>query len=117
MKYRHYAPEGSLTIYEGDIARVVSAINRKAEENLKNGNLVGIIATDETKELYSCGTVKTIGSRKDDSSIAAGLYGILREFDELHAQYIYSESFADNSLGQAIMNRLLKAAGYQVVKV
>lgn len=117
MKYRHYAPEGKLTIYEGDIHKVVDAINHKAEEKQKSGNRVGVIATDETKALYRYGTVKTIGSRKDEASIAAGLYGILREFDELHTEYIYSESFADNSLGQAIMNRLLKAAGYLVVKL
>lgn len=117
MKYRHYAPEGKLTIYEGNIKQVANAINQKTEEKLEGGFSVGVIATDETKALYHCGTVKTIGSRKDEASIAAGLYGILREFDELHTEYIYSESFADNSLGQAIMNRLLKAAGYRIVKV
>ena len=117
MKYRHYAPEGDLTIFEGEINLVIQAINNKAKENCDHGNSVGVIATEETKSFYQYGTIKTIGSRKEEASIAAGLYGILREFDELHMQYIYSESFADNSLGQAIMNRLLKAAGYHVVKV
>jgi L-threonylcarbamoyladenylate synthase len=117
MKYRHYAPEGKLTIYEGDTATVISAINQKVKDKLDSGKCVGIIATDETKALYQYGIVKTIGSRKDEASIAAGLYAILREFDELHAEYIYTESFADNSLGHAIMNRLLKAAGYRVVRV
>lgn len=117
MKYRHYAPEGSLTIYEGDINKVIHEINLRAKEKCESGNSVGIIATEETRALYEYGVVKTIGSRKNESTIAAGLYAILREFDELHTQYIFTESFADNSLGQAIMNRLLKAAGYQVVKV
>ncbi|HWT26915.1 MAG TPA: L-threonylcarbamoyladenylate synthase [Mobilitalea sp.] len=117
MKYRHYAPEGSLTIYEGDIDTVVAAINQASKEKLDCGNKVGIIATDETKELYKYGIVRSIGSRADEASIAAGLYDILRKFDEIHAEYIFSESFADNSLGQAIMNRLLKAAGYHIVKV
>jgi L-threonylcarbamoyladenylate synthase len=117
MKYRHYAPEGSLTIYEGDANLVADAINQKAKEKYENGNSVGVIATDETKDLYHYGVVKTIGSRQDEASIAAGLYGILREFDELHTEYIFTESFADNSLGQAIMNRLLKAAGYHIVRI
>lgn len=117
MKYRHYAPEGNLTIYEGEITKVVEEVNRKSKENLDQGYSVGVIATAETKDLYRYGTVKTIGSRQEEASIAAGLYAILREFDELHTDYIYSESFADNSLGQAIMNRLLKAAGYQMIKV
>lgn len=117
MKYRHYAPEGKLTIYEGDIERVLEAINCRAKEKLEEGKSVGVIATNETKALYRYGTVMTIGSRKDEASIAAGLYAILREFDELHTEYIYSESFSDNSLGHAIMNRLLKAAGYRVICV
>lgn len=117
MKYRHYAPEGNLTIYEGDISKISEAINLSAKEKLESGYRVGVIATEETKALYPYGIVKTVGSRKDEVSIAAGLYAVLREFDDLHTEYIYSESFQDHSLGQAIMNRLLKAAGYRVVKI
>jgi len=117
MKYRHYAPEGCLTIYEGSIMNVADAINKRAKECLDKGKTVGIIATEETKDLYRYGTVEIIGSRKEEDSIAAGLYAVLRKFDECHTEYIFSESFADNGLGQAIMNRLLKAAGYRVVKV
>jgi len=117
MKYRHYAPTGSLTIYEGDTQAVIDAVNLVAQEKILCGKVVGIIATDETKIFYKYGIVKTIGTRKEEASIAAGLYDILREFDKLKAEYIYTESFADNRLGQAIMNRLLKAAGYHIVKV
>lgn len=117
MKYRHYAPEGSLTIYEGDRDSVITAINKIAKEKTELGNSVGVIATEETKQFYHYGIVKSVGSRQNEATIAAGLYDILRKFDELHTEFIYSESFADNSLGQAIMNRLLKAAGYHILKV
>lgn len=117
MKYRHYAPEGSLTIYEGTQDAVVHAINKVAQEKVNLGHSVGVIATEETKDFYQYGILKSIGSRKDEATIAASLYDILRQFDELHTEFIYSESFADNSLGQAIMNRLLKAAGYHILKV
>ena len=43
------------------------------------------------------------------------LYKILREFDDWNVDAIYSESFATPRIGQAIMNRLLKAAGHQVI--
>lgn len=117
MKYRHYAPEGCLTIYEGAIKDVIAAINSKAKDLIEAGKTVGIIATSETEDAYRYGDIHTIGSRKDEDTIAAGLYAVLREFDELHTEYIFTESFADNALGQAIMNRLLKAAGYRVIKV
>ena len=65
MKYRHYAPEGSLTIYEGSIDKVAAVINNKAKKYIEVGNRVGIIATEETKHLYKYGIIKVIGSRSD----------------------------------------------------
>lgn len=116
MKYRHYAPQGELAIFEGPMEKVITTIRTLAREKLLKGQTVGIIATDETSSRYQEGTVKSIGSRKDEEAIAAHLFGILREFDTLGVSYIFSESFEDNSLSQAIMNRLLKAAGYQVIR-
>ena len=76
-----------------------------------------MIATEETLSRYKCKIVRSIGARKSEGSIAAGLYDILREMDHLEAEYIYSESFADDSLGGAIMNRMIKAAAYNIVEV
>jgi len=83
----------------------------------KRGKKVGIIATDETKNCYEKGMVKTIGSREDDRTIARNLYAVLREFDEEDVDVIYSESFSQGSMGNAIMNRLLKAAAHRVITV
>ncbi len=117
MKYKHYAPKGDLTVFQGDIKKVVDHINELTKDKLSVGETVGIIATEETKAYYTQGIVKTIGSRKDEESIAHGLYAVLREFDDLQVDIIYGESFKEDGFGQAIMNRLLKAAGYQIVKL
>lgn len=114
MKYKHYAPKGELTIYEGVEDNVIMAINHIAKEKITLGYKVGIIATDETMARYPVGIVKTIGTRKNEDTIARGLFEILREFDMEGMEYIYSESFENSRLGQAIMNRLLKAAGYHI---
>ncbi len=116
MKYRHYAPKGQLIIFEGPMQKVVDTINEKTAKRIQEGYQVGVLATDETKKAYKQGHVKSIGSRKDEEAIAAHLFGILRDFDTLGVSYIYSESFEDNALSQAIMNRLLKAAGYQMIR-
>ena len=116
MKYRHYAPKGQLTIFEGSMQNVIDTINKKVKEMVKEGYRVGVLATDETKEAYQQGYVKSIGSRNDEEAIAAHLFGVLRDFDTLGVSYIFSESFDDNALSQAIMNRLLKAAGYQIIR-
>jgi len=117
MKYRHYAPKGELTIYEGAQEAVIATINAQIMKRLSEGAVVGVLATDETVSAYVGGTVYSIGSRKDEESIAAHLYRTLREFDEIGADYIYSESFDDNPLSSAIMNRLRKAAGYRTVTI
>jgi L-threonylcarbamoyladenylate synthase len=117
MKYKHYAPKAELTIVEGTEQAVVDTINEYAAQKMEKGFRVGVIATDETFARYKASCVKTIGSRHDEEQIARGLYAILRDFDEQEVDVIYSEGFADSKLGQAIMNRLLKAAGYHVVEV
>ncbi|MBE5961080.1 MAG: threonylcarbamoyl-AMP synthase [Lachnospiraceae bacterium] len=117
MKYKHYAPKGDLTIFEGEMSAVIAGISKAAKEKEESGAKVGILATEETKDKYTAGIVKSIGSRKDELSIASHLFDTLREFDTLGVSYIYSESFEEGTLGQAIMNRLLKAAGYQRVLV
>ena len=67
--------------------------------------------------MYEWGNVVSIGTRNDDDSIARNLYAVLRKFDDMNVDVIYSETFDDDGLGQAIMNRMLKAAGYNVLQV
>ena len=117
MKYRHYAPKTQLTIVEGKTEHVVSYINRRAKEASDCGGQVGIIGTQETLPYYSSGLVRSIGSRKDEAGIALHLYEVLRDFDQYQVSAIYSEAFDTPRMGQAIMNRLLKAAGHRVVQV
>lgn len=117
MKYRHYAPKGQMTIVEGDTRKVVEVINDMVREKRAMGCRVAVIATEETKECYQCDLVRSIGSRKSEGSIAAGLYDILREMDHLEAEYIFAESFEEDRLGKAIMNRMLKAAAYHLIQV
>jgi len=116
MKYRHYAPKGELTIVTGEATVVLDRINELAEKEAECGKKVGIIATDETMGAYHAHSVKSAGMRSDEVSIAKNLYRILREFDDEGIEVIFSESFADGGIGQAIMNRLLKAAGHRVLQ-
>lgn len=115
MKYRHYAPKAQLFIVEGEMHRVREKINELTAQHLQSGERVGVIGTDESASYYRGGVVKSIGSRRDETSIARHLYGILREFDEMDVTVIYSESFDTPQMGQAIMNRLIKAAGHQII--
>ena len=119
MKYRHYAPKAELTLVEttGPVESMVEKVKELAHEKLVQGCQVGIICTDESRSCYAEGTVRSIGARESQESVAHNLYAVLREFDDLKVEYIFSESFSEDHLGQAIMNRLSKAAGYKIVRV
>ena len=117
MKYRHYAPRADLAVVEGSTEAVIAAINQLAEEAEAEGKRVGIIATDETKDRYPKGLVLSLGARKHEEEIAQHLFEVLRDFDETDVDCIYSEAFDEASIGPAIMNRLLKAAGHKVIQV
>ncbi|MCI6859096.1 MAG: threonylcarbamoyl-AMP synthase [Eubacterium sp.] len=117
MKYRHYAPKGQLTLVEGKKEKVIHKINELVNDKIKEGYQVGVIGTDETISSYSSGMVRSIGSREKPETVAANLYRILREFDDMGCDYMYSESFFEQGLGNAIMNRMLKASGYHLISL
>lgn len=128
MKYRHYAPKAELILVEDRETdgqetgkekavsdAVIHTIKRLVQEKLDQGLRVGIICTDETERQYTAGIVRSLGVRSKEETIAHNLFAVLREFDDLQADCIFSESFSKDHLGQAIMNRLTKAAGYHIV--
>jgi len=119
MMYRHYAPKGELTIVEGSNDNVVAYINGRLEllEDNEAETKVGIITTIENAPYFSKGKVVCVGTREDDDTVARQIYGALRQMDEYNVEVIYVESFREGPLGEAIMNRLNKAAGYRVVRV
>ena len=117
MKYRHYAPKGELTVVRGAEKAVAAYINERLDAGRLENKKTGVIATDETLESYRADVPRSVGKRTDVSAVAKGLYRILREFDDEGVELIYSESFDGAGVSQAVMNRLLKAAGHKITDV
>ncbi|MCR5521878.1 MAG: threonylcarbamoyl-AMP synthase [Lachnospiraceae bacterium] len=122
MKYRHYAPKGDLVIYSGNESDVINRIKEETEKELAKGSRVGILVCDEEagafKKLFGDSvTIKTLGSRDNEEEIASVLFAKLREFDGEGTEKIFSQALSDGGLGSAIMNRLMKAAGYRIYKL
>ncbi|MCQ2538508.1 MAG: threonylcarbamoyl-AMP synthase, partial [Lachnospiraceae bacterium] len=115
MKYRHYAPKGSITIVEGTVDRVADFINKKTEESESEGHKTAVLAVEENIALYHCKNIYSLGRKGDGEEIARNLFAALRELDENGMEVIYSESFDELKLSEAIMNRLRKAAGYNII--
>lgn len=117
MKYTHYAPRAPLLVVDGSIDLLLST----ALPHLQRGDVVGIMATSESLEAIDAWRkqhdfkedeliVLPCGRRSDLSSVARSLYGVLRAFDETCVQIIFSEHFPSHGVGEAVMNRLTKAA-------
>lgn len=114
---KHYAPKAELILVEGITEHVIEKINELTLALEKEGGKAGVIATDETMALYKTGEVLSLGARADEMALAKHLYRILREFDARGVDRIYSENFKTEGIGQAVADRLQKAAGNQIIHV
>lgn len=116
MKHRHYAPKAEMIVVEGKMDSIISKVKELAEHHAKAGRRVGILATDESLGRYHVGIVKSMGSREDLASVARNLFRRLREFDDEGVDIIIAEGVPQRGLGLAVMNRLRRAAGYNIVR-
>jgi len=117
MKYRHYAPKATVKIIKGDFKKTIEKINEMVQNYMDSNLKVGIMATEETKDFYPAGEVISLGSRADLSSVAHNLFEALRALDDKNVDIILSEAFEEEGIGIAIMNRLNKAASFDIIKV
>jgi len=118
MKYTHYAPQGQLTLVRGEQALVEPYIKNELKAVSAQQLSVGILAFDEHVASYANEDnviVLSLGSIDRLEEAAAKLYAALRQFDELAIEYIWSETCVPIGIGEALMNRLLKAAGYRMI--
>jgi L-threonylcarbamoyladenylate synthase len=117
MKYRHYAPSVPVKIIDGDLQKTIAKINEIVQNYIGDKKTVGIMATDESKDYYKFGIVISLGSRKKPESIGKNLFEVLRTLDDKKVDVIVSEGIPEEGVGVAVMNRLKKAAAYDVLKV
>ncbi|UCF44846.1 MAG: threonylcarbamoyl-AMP synthase [Candidatus Bathyarchaeota archaeon] len=116
MKHKHYAPNAEVIVVEGAISAVIAKVKDLAEAYRLKGVKVGVLATDETMANYQVAIVRSLGSRYNLAVIAQNLFKLLREFDAEGTHVVIAEGVPTEGLGLAVMNRLRKASGYNIVK-
>lgn len=117
MKYRHYAPKADMYVINGSPERAAEKITELCDQSIGLGKKVGIMATDQTLNLYRSGDVVSMGDRNAPRSIASSMFNILREFDEKGVDIIFAEGISEKGIGFAIMNRMRKSAGFNIINV
>ncbi len=117
MKYKHYSPKAHVIIVESsDMDKQAEVICRLAQKYIKEDKKVGICSTEQTFDRYHFYETISMGDRNQPETIASSLFSILREFDDRRVDIILAEAVDQNGVGLAIMNRMVKAAGYDIVK-
>ena len=118
MKYTHYAPKGRLCVVQGgNAAHVTARIQAELDTATARGERTGVLCFAEHTGHYQADAVLSLGSLADLSEAAQRLYAALRRFDDEGIGFILSEACPVEGLGAAVMNRLLKAAGQEVIHV
>lgn len=102
MKYTHYAPKAEMIILRGPADRVDAELKGMKEKAEANGRRVGLVQFPEP----------------DPRHAARHLFAKLREMDDTGVDLILASALTEeNSVGFAVMNRMLKSAGYHVIDV
>lgn len=102
MKYKHYAPKADMTIIEGNRDKVKAEIERLKALNERMGNKVGVILFEEKAFIEA----------------AHDFFARLRDLDRQEVDLILAGALSDtDGVGFAVMNRMLKSAGYNIVRV
>ncbi len=101
MKYRHYAPRANVTLLRGT-AYAISAYTA---------------ATASDPNTYVLFYQENEGATSASSYDASTLFARLRAFDEAGAKQIYVQAPDPEGIGLAVYNRLIRAAGFEVIDV
>ncbi|MCL2436889.1 MAG: L-threonylcarbamoyladenylate synthase [Clostridiales bacterium] len=102
MKYKHYAPKARMMVIEGHRDNVKSEIERARKQSEITGDRVGVILFEE----------------KAFAEAAHDFFAKLRELDEQGVDLILAGALSDtDGVGFAVMNRMLKSSGYNIVRV
>ncbi|MBQ8687747.1 MAG: threonylcarbamoyl-AMP synthase [Ruminococcus sp.] len=108
MKYQHYSPAAHVVLAEGDYAGFCSYVNSHA-----GNNTYALVFDGEGEGL----SVPAMTFGKDDRQQAQQLFAALRELDERGACNVFVRAPEPSGIGLAVYNRLIRAAGFEVIQV
>lgn len=116
MRYQHYAPDGQVTLVEGDEAQVVNVMRLLCQQAKKNGYHACVMCFTEHMEALADCSPHDIGSRDNVAQVAQRLFDTLRRLDAEGMDVIFSEVVPPEGVGLAVMNRLGRAAAFRSIQ-
>lgn len=110
MKYKHYAPQARIIIVKGSDEQYIRYVNSREQKG------VGAICFDEDAEKLSV-PFFSLGAKDDCQSQAKNLFSVLRSVDEAGIELAYARCPKLDGVGLAVYNRLIRAAGFEVIRL
>ena len=110
MKYKHYAPNADVIILDGDINKFAGYVNN----HKRSGVYAMVFEGEESLLNVPCVTYGKFG---DGKSQAHELFSSLRKLDELNARIVYARCPGKSGVSLAVYNRLIRSAGFNIIKL
>ena len=112
MKYRHYAPKGKIhlldqTAFQGDL----QVVKEQLAAAKSRGKKTALLLPSEYVRQFPQEICFDLGTETNLEEIARRLFGGLRFMDQNDIEEIFAMTYPEEEIGEAIMNRLKKAAG------
>ena len=109
MKYKHYSPQADVKIIDGDFENFCIYVN-----NNQGINTFCLLFDDDDTNKINC---RYVTSGSGSRQLAQNFFAKLRELDSLNADRIFVRPPQKDGVGLAVYNRLLRAAGFEVIRV
>lgn len=114
LKHKHYAPSYSrVVLLEGDAAAIAAHIDAFVLEHPHV--CAAVLKQDAARAVRASARIVNAGA--DDAAYASALFDALRMLDDEKTEVIFCQGVPMQGMGLALMNRLLRAAAFQVQKV
>ena len=111
MKYKHYSPKTKIIMIKTENDEdFIDYVNSMKDKNC------GVLCYDNETEIFKIPSV-TYGQKGDYDSQAHELFDALRKVDDLSVQTVYVRCPVPQGVGLAVYNRLIRAAGFEVITI
>lgn len=118
MKYRHYAPRAPMTVILGDKDQVIKTILSLVDDAIKKDLKIAVLAPIERKSWFNNEVMfVSLGTEQNSLEMGRNLFEGLRQCDDKNVDIIFAEGIEETGVGKAVMNRLKKASGFQIMEV
>lgn len=117
MKYKHYAPHADVFVIKGEKKSLVAKTNEMYDEDIANGDKPVIFCFKKDVAYFGSRNVMIQGGNDNINEVAKYLFKNLRDIDNLGYTKVYFESLPTTGMGLAVMNRIIRAAGFKLILV